>query len=82
MVTTQVVPGAVKSPESKKRYMVIMVGAHLDPGYEEDVHEHAILGINISNNLPDNVTACPNHKEVCQFKIGILCVGTIYNQFF
>ncbi|XP_063695057.1 uncharacterized protein LOC134826569 isoform X4 [Bolinopsis microptera] len=58
-----VVPGAVKSSESKKRYMVIMVGAHLDPGYGEDVREHAILGINIGNNLPENVTACPNHRE-------------------
>ncbi|KAL5256171.1 hypothetical protein ACHWQZ_G011404 [Mnemiopsis leidyi] len=58
-----VVPGAVKSPESKKRYMVIMVGSHLDPGYGEDIHEHAILGINISNNVPDNVPACPNHRE-------------------
>ena len=44
--------------------MVIMVGSHMEPDQDEEIHEHVILGINISNNLPDSVPPCPNHKEV------------------
>lgn len=69
-----VVPGSVKSSDSKKRYMVIMVGSHMEPDQDEEIHEHVILGINISNNLPDSVPPCPNHKESpadCQGEITV-----------
>ena len=52
-----------------------MAGARHDPENDEEVLEHAILGINISDDMPsaapctnDNsagpLPVCPNHKEV------------------